>query len=382
MHYESILKRLPIQVKVGIKASISAIFIVALAFSTSMPSQAFADKSYTVSSTNSEAGSPFAESEALGDELGVGFAEAQAIDVSFEDLNISVNSEYSTQSLAPKNFQALMAYAEQYKGWAYKWGGKYPSQGGFDCSGLVTWCYDNALGATIDGWYTNAEKIYTAYCDFVPANEARPGDIVFWRGTYGSDVNYISHVGIYCGENLCYAAGNPIGYYDITKIKNINGELAEYFFGSLREIDDGDVSTDDGILMYRMYNPNSGEHFYTASLPERSMLIGEGWGYEGVGWVAPYDGNDVYRLYSGTDHHYTTNVVERDWLLSLGWEDEGVGWHSGGDVALYRQFNPNVDPLASYNNSGSHNYTTSSEENDWLVTQGWQAEGVGWYALS
>lgn len=38
--------------------------------------------------------------------------------------------------------------------------------------------------------------------------------------------------------------------------------------------------------MYRMYNPNSGEHFYTASLKERKTLSGIGWRYEGIGWYA------------------------------------------------------------------------------------------------
>ena len=39
--------------------------------------------------------------------------------------------------------------------------------------------------------------------------------------------------------------------------------------------------------MYRMYNPNSGEHFYTANSYERDNLKSLGWHYEGVGWVAP-----------------------------------------------------------------------------------------------
>ena len=39
--------------------------------------------------------------------------------------------------------------------------------------------------------------------------------------------------------------------------------------------------------MYRLYNPNSGEHFYTASVSERNNLYDLGWHYEGVGWFAP-----------------------------------------------------------------------------------------------
>ncbi len=28
-----------------------------------------------------------------------------------------------------------------------------------------------------------------------------------------------------------------------------------------------------------------------------------------------------------------------------------------------------------------HNYTTSLSENNWLVSIGWQAEGIGWYGV-
>ncbi len=131
--------------------------------------------------------------------------------------------------------------------------------------------------------------------------------------------------------------------------------------------------------MARMYNPNSGEHFYTASQGEAQLLVGAGWRYEGVGWTAPSSGSAVYRLYNpnGGDHHYTASSGERDLLVAAGWRYEGVGWYSASStgVALYRQYNPNAT-------SGSHNYTTSSGERDLLVAAGWRDEGIGWYALS
>jgi endoglucanase len=135
--------------------------------------------------------------------------------------------------------------------------------------------------------------------------------------------------------------------------------------------------------MYRLYNPNSGEHFYTASTMERDSVVAAGWRYEGVGWVAPAASSiPVYRLYSGTDHHYTMSATERDWLVAQGWRYEGIGWYSDEDktVALYREFNPNVDPSAPTNNSGSHNYTTNKYEHDHLVGVGWRDEGIAWYA--
>ena len=87
--------------------------------------------------------------------------------------------------------------------------------------------------------------------------------------------------------------------------------------------------------MYRLYNPNSGEHFYTASNYEARSLVSAGWRYEGVGWMAPArSSTPVYRLYNPNagDHHYTTSAYERDHLKSVGWRDEGIGWYGSGSA--------------------------------------------------
>lgn len=136
-------------------------------------------------------------------------------------------------------------------------------------------------------------------------------------------------------------------------------------------------ATAEAAPMYRLYNPYSGEHFYTASTAERDHLDSIGWNYEGIGWDAPDTGSDVYRLYNpyGGDHHYTLSANERDMLVNVGWRYEGVGWKSADPkdgVPLYRQYNP-------YASSGSHNYTASKTENDYLASIGWNAEGIGWY---
>lgn len=130
------------------------------------------------------------------------------------------------------------------------------------------------------------------------------------------------------------------------------------------------------VIMYRLYNPNSGEHFYTASEYERAYLINVGWNNEDIGWIAPSEGQPVYRLYNsiGGEHHYTLSIVERDNLISIGWNDEGIGWYSGGHTPLYRQYNPNA-----YANN--HNYTTSEVERDNVLAAGWNDEGIGWYGI-
>ncbi|MCR5582135.1 MAG: hypothetical protein K6F70_00750 [Eggerthellaceae bacterium] len=133
------------------------------------------------------------------------------------------------------------------------------------------------------------------------------------------------------------------------------------------------------VSMFRMYNPNGGEHFYTASVEERDWLSTLGWKYEGIGWTAPATSDaPVYRLYNpnGGDHHYTMSAEERDWLRGLGWKYEGIGWYSDDNqtTVLYRAYNPNAV-------SGSHHYTTSLDEKNHLVSLGWHDEGTAWYGL-
>ena len=134
--------------------------------------------------------------------------------------------------------------------------------------------------------------------------------------------------------------------------------------------------------MYRLYNPNSGEHFYTGSIEERDMLVDAGWNYEGIAWNAPiYTGAPVYRVYNPNsgDHHYTMSQDEVDMLVDLGWQYEGVAWNSAPvdhpeALPLYRLYNPNAD-------CGSHHYTGSIEERDNLVSLGWHYEGIGWFGM-
>lgn len=131
--------------------------------------------------------------------------------------------------------------------------------------------------------------------------------------------------------------------------------------------------------MHRLYNPNSGEHFYTASDDERDNVVNAGWTYEGIGWYAPSESEvAVYRLYNRNagDHHYTTDADERDGLVEVGWIYEGIGWYSdeSQEVPVYRQYNPNAV-------AGAHNFTTSEDEVRNLVGYGWFDEGIGWYGM-
>ena len=134
----------------------------------------------------------------------------------------------------------------------------------------------------------------------------------------------------------------------------------------------------ESTAMYRLYNPNSGEHFFTASTVERQHLISVGWNDEGQGWTAPKTGDAVYRLYNPNagEHHYTLSTVERDSLIAAGWNDEGIGWYSDPNhaVPLYRVYNPNEF-------ANNHHYTTNDFERGYLVALGWFGEGIAWYGI-
>lgn len=138
------------------------------------------------------------------------------------------------------------------------------------------------------------------------------------------------------------------------------------------------TSTSGTVKIYRLYNKNTGEHFYTQSTTERSHLIRLGWRAEGIGWIASKKSSvPIYRLYNpnSSDHHYTTSKGEYNSLAKKGWKKEGVMAYScvGKSVPLYRAYNPNAKK------AGAHHYTTSKGEFNSLVAKGWRDEGIGWY---
>ncbi len=131
------------------------------------------------------------------------------------------------------------------------------------------------------------------------------------------------------------------------------------------------------VPMYRMYDPNSGEHFYSGSELERDFLVEAGWQYEGVGFNFPVEGDPVYRLYDPVhgEHLYTMDEAEKNKLLDEGWQYEGVAFNSAGtdEVPQYRLHNPNAK-------RGGYHFTGSDVERDFLISLGWILQGIGWYS--
>lgn len=133
------------------------------------------------------------------------------------------------------------------------------------------------------------------------------------------------------------------------------------------------------FTVYRLYNPNSGEHFYTQDANERNGLINLGWRNENIGWYAKESGVPVYRAYNPNsgEHHYTINDAEVQSLVHAGWAAEGIAFYSANqsDVPVYRVYNPNA------RNAGSHHYTPNKIEADNLVKAGWRSEGISFYSF-
>ena len=110
--------------------------------------------------------------------------------------------------LSDETFAAMMAEAEKYIGYPYVWGGSSPKTS-FDCSGFVSWVINHS------GWNVGrlGAQGLCNICTPVSAANVRPGDLVFFVGTY--DTPGVSHVGIYVGDGWMIHAGNPIGYVNL-----------------------------------------------------------------------------------------------------------------------------------------------------------------------
>jgi murein DD-endopeptidase MepM/ murein hydrolase activator NlpD len=114
---------------------------------------------------------------------------------------------FADEPMGDGSYAALMEAALRFEGWPYVWGGSSPETS-FDCSGLVSYCL--RAGGVRDVGRLGAWGLYNI-CVPVSPSEARPGDLIFFHSTY-SGLNPVTHVGIFCGGNLMYDAGNPIGY--------------------------------------------------------------------------------------------------------------------------------------------------------------------------
>lgn len=133
------------------------------------------------------------------------------------------------------------------------------------------------------------------------------------------------------------------------------------------------------LLVYRFYIPQTYSHFWTTDVNERDNMINAGYDYEGVAWDSSSNtaNTPVYRLYAPSinQHFYTTSVSEKNNLVaSGGWNYEGISQYvsqTANSQPVYRLYAPTL---------GVHIYTADPYERSQLLSSGgWNDEGVGWY---
>ena len=119
-----------------------------------------------------------------------------------------IDYQVPAEALTDEEFAAIYKEAQKYVGTPYVWGGSTPETG-FDCSGYVCWVY-NQNGYNVGR--TTANGLWNK-CQHISEAEAKPGDLVFFKGTY--DTPGMSHTGIYLGNGMMVSAGDPIKYANI-----------------------------------------------------------------------------------------------------------------------------------------------------------------------
>lgn len=107
----------------------------------------------------------------------------------------------------PNPTPGVIGKAKQYLGMPYVWGSASPSNGGFDCSGFISYIF--GVGRQdVRGYWNSVSKV----------DSPQPGDLVFFQGTYKAGP---SHIGIYVGNGqMIHASDKGIAYGDINSSYN------------------------------------------------------------------------------------------------------------------------------------------------------------------
>lgn len=132
------------------------------------------------------------------------------------------------EALTDTRFSNMVREAEKYLGYPYVWGGSSPSTS-FDCSGFVSYVINHCGNGWSYGRQT-ADGLLNNCCTKVSKEDAKPGDLIFFKGTYKT--SGASHVGIYVGNGMMIHCGNPIQY---TSINTNYWKQHFYTFGRIRD---------------------------------------------------------------------------------------------------------------------------------------------------
>ncbi len=115
-----------------------------------------------------------------------------------------------SQSSGSELGKEIAAYALNYVGYPYKWGGNSPAVG-FDCSGFVQYVFSQ-FGYSTSRVANDVRNDGIA----VEASNIQPGDVLcFFSGS-----NYVGHVGIYVGDDSFVHAANSATGVVVTPMTN------------------------------------------------------------------------------------------------------------------------------------------------------------------
>lgn len=119
-----------------------------------------------------------------------------------------------SEALSDKEFMNMYNEISKYVqgNYPYVFGGSSPETS-FDCSGFVCWVINHCgNGWNVDRTTANG---LLSYCAEVKKEDAKPGDLIFFQGTYAEPG--ASHVGIVVGNNHFAHFGNPGKISDYTE---------------------------------------------------------------------------------------------------------------------------------------------------------------------
>jgi cell wall-associated NlpC family hydrolase len=106
--------------------------------------------------------------------------------------------------------QDIVLYAMALIDTGYRFGGKNPDAG-LDCSGMVSYVFDQAVGIKLRGSAADIARRGQP----VPLSQLRPGDLVFFNTRNKPH----SHVGIYVGQNRFAHAPSTGGKVRLDSLK-------------------------------------------------------------------------------------------------------------------------------------------------------------------
>ncbi len=128
-----------------------------------------------------------------------------------ERMDLSTRSAPDVRMSRAAVADMLLTLAWNLRGIPYRWGGHDPDRG-FDCSGLVRYVFEHALGVLLP----HRARLQFDRGRQVPRDQLEPGDLVFFR-TNGRS---ITHVGIYIDHGRFLNAPNSGEVVQVDSLHN------------------------------------------------------------------------------------------------------------------------------------------------------------------